>query len=248
MLQAPAIILSAPQMHENIGAAARAMANFSLSRLCLIAPRDGPPSEKAYAMASRADHILDDAVIHGDFAGAISDFQFIIATSARNRDIDKPVYSPAEAIKCLKERTENGENCGMLFGGERAGLPNSEIIHADILVHIPTNPDFSSLNLAQSVLLMAYEWFIQNLAQADDQGNKKPLGKNNAASKAASKKDIFHFHEHLISALDAKGFFYPTEKKPSMVQTLINLFTKAEMNEQEVRTLRGVIRALTKGF
>lgn len=232
----PVILLSAPQMHENIGAAARAMGNFDLNELRLINPRDGKPRDKAYAMASGADWVLDNALIYDDFKESIGDLHFIIATSARTRDMDKPTLSPQKAIETIVTRIQKGEKCGILFGGERAGLANEEIIHADALVRIPTSENFASLNLAQSVLLLGYEWIKQSRSLTYGRTDYPP----------ATKQDLHYFHEHLENALEAKGFFFPEAKKPSMVQMLKNLFIKASMNEQEVRTMRGVIKALMK--
>ena len=232
----PVILLSAPQMHENIGATARAMGNFDLSELRIINPRDGKPADKAYAMASGANWVLDDAVIYNDFGDSISDLNYLVATSARGRDMDKPTLSPEQAIKNISSRIQKGEKCGILFGGERAGLPNEEIVHADALVRIPTSENFASLNLAQSVLLLGYEWIKQNHDITYGKCDYPP----------ATKEDLHYFHEHLEHALDEKGFFFPEAKKPSMVQTLKNLFVRANMNEQEVRTMRGVIKALMK--
>ena len=241
MLQ-PTILLSHPQMHENIGATARAMGNFSLDDLRIIKPRDGKPSEISYKMASGADWVLDQTSIYDDFNTSVADLNFIIATSARHRDMAKPVMSPEDAIAEIYKRIQNNQKCGILFGGERAGLANEEIVHADILVKIPTNPDFSSLNLGQSVLLMGYEWFKQS------QNMHQSVKSTDAISPypAATQKDMYYFHEHLEQELDKKGFFFPTEKKASMVQTLKNLFIRADMNEQEVRTMRGVIKTLSK--
>ena len=201
-MTAPIILLSSPQMHENIGATARAMGNFDLSELRIINPRDGKPAEKAYAMASGADWVLDDAKIYDNFQNSIEDLNFLVATSARNRDMDKATVSPEQAIHMICERLKKGEKCGILFGGERAGLPNEEIVHADALVRIPTSENFASLNLAQSVLLLSYEWMKQN--------NDMDYGASEYPP--ATKKDLHYFHEHLETALTEKGFFFQKQK------------------------------------
>lgn len=233
----PIIVLVRPQMHENIGAVARAMANFALEDLYIVAPRDGKPSQKAYAMSSGADFILDKAIIFDSVADALSDVNYVFATTARKRDIYKPAYNPMEAGEISIEKLSGGNKLALLFGAERAGLENSEIDLADALIHIPVNPDFSSLNLAQSVLLIAYEWFRLS-------GQKTKYSPNEI--KFATKKDLDYFYQHLETELEQRGFFYPIEKKESMVQTLRALFSRTQMNEQEVRTMRGVIKSLTK--
>lgn len=234
----PEIILSHPQMHENIGATARSMANFSLETLRLIAPRDGKPEEKAFAMASGADRILENALIYETFQEGIADIEFMIATTARVRDMSKPMMTPAKVMPIVQEKLTQGIKCGFLFGRERTGLENEEIVVADILVRVPVDPEFASLNLAQSVLLLGYEWY--KYVQAD---NLLPV--REGASPPATKKDLLYLFEHLEAELDRKNFLRPLEKRPNMVQTLRNILVKADLNEQEVRTLRGVIRALS---
>ena len=238
MVNKPEIILSHPQMHENIGATARSMANFSLETLRLIAPRDGKPEEKAFAMASGADKILENAQIYNNFQDGIADIEFMIATTARLRDMSKPMMTPEQVMPIVQEKLSQGMKCAFLFGCERTGLENEEIVYADILVRVPVVAEFASLNLAQSVLLLGYEWY--KYAQAD---NLLPI--KQVISPPASKKDLLYLFEHLEAELDRKNFLRPIEKRPNMVQTLRNILVKADLNEQEVRTLRGVIRALS---
>ena len=235
----PVVILVKPQLGENIGAAARAMANFGLSRLRLVAPRDGWPSDKARASASGADWVIDGAEVHATTADAIADLGFVLATTARPRDMVKRVVGPGTAAEELARRIQSAEQAGILFGGERAGLDNDDIALADTIVTYPVNPGFASLNLAQAVLLFAYEWMR---ARGPEQEEGLVLNKHTLAPKA----DLVRLFEHLEAELDAAGFLKPVEKRPVMVRTLRNLLHRATLTEQEVRTLRGVIVALTK--
>ena len=182
-------------------------------------------------------------MIYADIHHAISDLNIVIATTARHRDMNKPVMNAECAVRYICDKINDGAKCGILFGGERAGLDNDDIVHADILVNIDVNPQFSSLNLAQSVLLMGYEWFKS--VSSDVPKNDK-ISDIDFSQLPASKQDLHYFHEHLETELTRKNFFYPPEKKQSMVQTLQNLFIRAGMNTQEVRTMRGVIKALSK--
>ena len=154
----PAFVLVRPQMGENIGAAARAMWNFGLDQMRIVAPRDGWPNPKAVAMASGAGRLLDEAQLHGDLADAIADRTFVFATTARSRDLTKPVFSPEEAMAETARRMAVGERVAVLFGPERSGLENDDIAKANALISVPVNPEFPSLNLAQCVLLTGYEW------------------------------------------------------------------------------------------
>ena len=155
----PAIVLVEPQMGENIGACARAMANFDLTCLQLVAPRDGWPNEKARAMASRADRVLDQARVFADTASALADFEYVYAATARRRDMEKPVLTPRAAADDIQRRMSEGQSCAVLFGGERAGLDNADVVAAHAIIHVPANPAFASMNLAQAVLLISYELF-----------------------------------------------------------------------------------------
>lgn len=235
----PVVVLVRPQLGENIGAAARAMANFGLSRLRLVAPRDGWPSDKARASASGADWVVDGTEVFQTTAEAIADLGLIMATTARPRDMVKRVIGPETAALELAERVRAREPAGILFGGERAGLDNDDIALADSIVTYPVNPGFASLNLAQAVLLFAYEWMQAN-GRAQEEG--LVLNKHVIAPKA----DLIRLFEHLEAELDAAGFLKPAEKRPVMVRNLRNLLHRATLTDQEVRTLRGVIVALTK--
>ncbi len=235
---APAVILVAPQLGENIGMVARAMANFGLSDLRLVNPRDGWPSEQARASASGADWVIDGARLYASTAEAIADLGLVLATTARPREMAKPVHDAEAAATRLAGRIDAGEGAGILFGGERAGLDNDDIALADAIVTFPTDPDFASLNLAQSVLLTGYAWFrARGLEGGRPRAELPPL---------APKADLERLFEHLEGELDTAGFLFPEEKRPSMVRNLRTIFLKAELTEQEVRSLRGVIRALSE--
>ncbi len=238
-MSGPAVILARPQLGENIGMVARAMANFGLTDLRLVDPRDGWPSETARAAASGADWVIDGARVFDSTAEAIADLGLVLATTARPREIAKPVIDPAGAVARLKPRIEAGEAAGILFGAERSGLDNDEVALAEAIVTFPTDPRFSSLNLAQSVLLMGYEWF----RAGGDGGGRPKLGKGEAPA-IAPKADVERLFEHLEDELDEAGFLHPPEKRPVMIRNLRNIFLKAELTEQEVRSLRGVIKAL----
>ena len=166
----PVIILVEPQLGENIGMVARAMANFGLAELRLVNPRDGWPNDKARAAASKADHVIDATAVFADLASAVADLNFVLATTARERDGFKPVRAPVEAARALRARGEGGQRTGILFGRERFGLFNEEIALADEIVTFPVNPAFASLNIAQAVLLMSYEWMKSGLETRNADG------------------------------------------------------------------------------
>jgi tRNA/rRNA methyltransferase len=233
----PAVILVRPQMGENIGAAARAMFNFGLTDLRLTAPRDGWPNEAAFAMAAGAEEVARAARVFDDLPGAMGDLSYVVATTARGRDMAKPVLTPEEAARELRRRHEDGEAVGILFGGERSGLSNDDIAVADAAVTIPANPAFSSLNLGQAVLLIAYEWMksgaVPDLPQT---------GRGEAAP--ATKAELLGLFEHLEQALVRSGFLALEEKRPAMVRNLRAMLTRGQLTDQEVRTLRGIIVSL----
>lgn len=235
ILDGPAIILVNPQLGENIGTAIRAMANFGLSDLRLVNPRDGWPSEPAIAAAAGADHVLAATQVFDNLQDALADLRFVFATTARNRDMLKPVKGPGEALAALRSRHQRGESTGILFGRERAGLSNEEIALADEIVTFPVNPAFASLNIAQAVLLISYEW--QRSGDAE-------LPFDVPESIPASKADLFGLYEHLETALDRERYFYPEHKRATMVENLRNIFHKAELSKQEIHALRGMVAAL----
>lgn len=236
--QGPAIILVEPQLGENIGMVARAMANFGLTELRLVNPRDGWPSDKARAAASRADHVIDGAVLHEDLRSALSDLNFVFATTARERDGFKQVRGPVEAGRALRSRTKAGEKTGIMFGRERFGLYNDEVALADEIVTFPVTPEFASLNIAQAVLLMSYEWMKSGLENETDTNFAGP------DIQPAEKHHIHGLLDHLEAALEARGYFRPAAKKPKMVDNLRSVLTRPGFTEAEIKVLRGVVASL----
>lgn len=236
---APAIILSEPQLGENIGAAARAMANFGLSDLRLVRPRDGWPNPKAEAMAAGATGILEAARIFATVEEAVAGLHYVLATTARDRSMAKPVLTPQESARRLQAAAQEGRKTAVLFGGERSGLTNDEVALADEIVSIPT-ASFSSLNLGQAVLLIGYEWFIAADATA-------PEAIDHGGGLPAPREELFRLFEHLEDELEKSGFLFPPGNRPGMVRNLRSILHRAKLTDQEVRTLRGVIVALTKG-
>ena len=239
-MTAPVVILSRPQLGENIGAAARAMKNFGLSDLRIVAPRDGWPNKKAGIMAVGAVDILEKAGLYSDAAAALGDLQFVVAATARERGVTKPVLNPAEAARQLREAMAEGSRCGILFGSERSGLDNDEVSLATAVVTIPTT-DFSSINLGQSVVLLCYEWF-----RAADTTPAVRI-EHGPIAKKATREEMIQLFEHLEEELLKSGFLYPPSKETPMIRNLRALLNRADMTDQEVRTLRGVIVALAKG-
>ncbi len=235
----PAIVLVEPQLGENIGAAARAMANFGLADLRLVNPREGWPNEKARASASRADPVIDRARVFASLEEAIAGLGFVFATTARAREVAKTVVGPHEAAMRCRALAAAGTGVGILFGRERTGLSNEEVALADEIVTLPVEPAFSSLNIAQAVLILAYEWRLSGLA-----GEAVALPFADGIAPPADKAVLIHMFEHLESALEAAGFFRPPEKKPHMVLALRAMLQRAGLTDQEVRTLRGAIAAL----
>ena len=232
----PAIILAAPQLGENIGTAARAMLNCGLDDLRLVNPRDGWPSKKAKSAASGADPVLDKARLFPDLKAAIADLVHVYAATARDRHMVKREVTPRQAALEMRQALAAGETCGVLFGPERTGLLNDEVALADTVVTVPLNPAFASLNLAQAVLIIGYEWFA---AGADAPSEKLRTGQ----SRPATKEQLLAFFEHLEEELDRNGFLRNLEKRPSMVRNLRNLFQRAHCTDQELRTLHGVVTA-----
>ena len=247
----PSVLLMEPQLADNIGMVARAMANFGLDDLRLINPRDGWPNEKARIAASGANYVIDDATAHSTLAEAIGDLNFVVATTARQRPLRKPVLTPEEAISEMRQRIAVGERCGILFGRERNGLETGEVAVADALVMIPVNSRFASLNLAQAVLLLGYGWMRDSgqatLGRVTTYETPKQPGLNLGRDRPATKEEVTGFFEHLEQELDRLGFFVPVEKRPSMVQNMRTMFTRMAPTEQEVRSLRGIVATLSKG-
>jgi tRNA/rRNA methyltransferase len=240
LAEGPAIILVEPQMGENIGMVARAMANFGLAELRLVNPRDGWPNEKALATASKADHVIEATKVYDTLEQAVADLNFVYATTARERDGYKPVRSPVIAAETLRARFRAGEGTGILFGRERWGLTNEEVALADEIVTFPVNPAFASLNIAQAVLLMSYEWMKSGM---EDLG-AVPF---QAMGQTPSTKDqLFGLFDQLEEALDARGYFHPAGKMPKMVDNLRAVLSRRAFTEQEISVLRGVISSLDR--
>jgi len=237
--ETPVVILNAPQLAENIGAVARVMANFGLSELRLVNPRDGWPQERAWASASGADWPLDAARVFASVGEAIGDLQLVYATTARPRELQLPVLTPRRAAADLRQATAEGLRTGLLFGGERAGLETADIALCQAVVTIPIDPKFRSLNLAQAVAVNGYEWWTAALDAPP------PNFREGAAPAEAAA--LLGLYEHLERELDVAGFFHPPEKTPSMVQNLRAALGRARFTDQEVRTLRGVVTALSRG-
>ena len=230
----PAIILVEPQLGENIGTTARAMYNCGLTDLRLVKPRDGWPNKKAVAAASGADTVLDKAKLYDRVEDAIADLRRVYATTARDRYMVKRILTPRFAAAEMHTLMAAGEGCGILFGPERTGLVNEHIALAEYVISVPLNPAFSSLNLAQAVLIIGYEWFTA--------GDETPAAQvATGHSKPATKDRLIAFFEHLEEALDDSGFMRNAEKRPSMVRNLRNLFQRAQCTDQELRTLHGVV-------
>ena len=236
----PIVILVEPQLGENIGAAARAMANFGLSRLRLVRPRQSWPNAKARMMAAGADRILDGAELYDNLEAATADCSFVLATTARAHDQAKPVVGPAEAAALMAPRIAAGETVAVLFGRERNGLENDEIALADRIVTLPVNPAFASLNLAQAVVIVAYEWF--KLAS----GGRLPFAMPQKSA-TAPKEQLLAFFASLERELEKVEFFRPPDKRETMQINLRNIFTRMQPTQQDIQTLHGVIMAIAEG-
>lgn len=233
----PAIILVEPQLGENIGAAARAMGNCALSDLRLTSPRDGWPNHRAWALASGATSILDHCSVFTDVPSAVADLGTIYATTSRHRDMVKHVVTPRQAASEMRERAARGERCGILFGRERIGLTNDELSLAEAIVQVPLNPEFTSLNLAQAVLLIGYEWFVAS----DDTPSRRLV---RAGSEPATKDELVNFFDHLQLALDSVTFFKVKERRATQLRKIRSIFLRAGLTDQEVGMLHGVVTAL----
>lgn len=231
-MPAPIVILVHPQMGENIGAAARAMANFGLSELRLVAPRDGWPNPAAEAMAAHATHIISNAKVYSTTEEAVADIELLLATTARPRDMEKPVMTPREAMG----QALNVGKVGLMFGPERTGLVNEDIVRAGAIINIPVNPDYASLNIAQALVITAYEWFV-----ASGGGVLPPTGEGNPP---ATMQEVEGFLGHLEALLNKANFYQVAHKKERMDQNIRNIFTRTRLSHQEAQTLRGVLRAI----
>ena len=236
---APVVVLVEPQLGENIGAAARVMANFGLSRLRLVKPVRGWPNEKARVMAAGADRVLDAAVLHDSLAAAIGDCSFVLATTARNHDQAKAVISAEQAAAEAAAHVAAGETVAIVFGRERIGLENAEVALADRIVTLPVNPAFASLNLAQAVAVVAYEWFKRAHGELPFAMREK--------SPPAPKQQLDAFFADLERELEKVEFFRPEEKRGTMSVNLRNIFQRMALTRQDIRTLHGVVTAIARG-
>jgi tRNA/rRNA methyltransferase len=234
----PVIILCEPQLGENIGMVARAMANFGLSELRIVNPREGWPNEKAERASAKAVHVIEGVQVFDDLPSAITDLNYILATTARGRDGYKPVRGPVSAAQELRVRENSGQRSGIVFGRERWGLNNEEISVADEIVTFPVNPAFASLNIAQAVLLMSYEWMKTSLPDDHTTAFSGPT------FVPAQKQHTVGLFEQLEEALNARGYFRPPEKTDVMSYNLRALLMRAQLTETEIRLLRGVVTSL----
>ena len=235
-IQPPTFVLVRPQMGENVGAAARAMMNFGLTRMRVVAPRDGWPNPKAVAMASGAARVLDAAGRFDALADAVADCEAVFATTARPRDLTKEVLTPEAAIARIRDMAGQGRRAAILLGPERTGLENDDLAPANAIVTVPVNPDFPSLNLAQCALLMAYEWGRQGGAPAP------------AAPEAdrATQAEVEALAARWEERLDAAGFFFPAEKAPHMKRNVRGLWSRMPLERGDVQILHGMLRQLTR--
>jgi tRNA/rRNA methyltransferase len=237
----PAVCLVRPQMGENIGAAARAMLNFGLTSLRLVAPRDAWPNPKAETVAVGADKVLRGARVEWRLEDTLADATLVLAATARPRGMEKPVWGPRQAAANLKAAIAAGERPVVMFGPEAAGLESDEVARADAILTLPVNPGFASLNLANAVAVFAYAY-----AEAR-QADSVPSWFRDAESPPATQDELEEMFAHLEAELERGRFFHPPDKAPLMKRNLRALFLRARLTEQEVRTLRGVIKALTIG-
>jgi tRNA/rRNA methyltransferase len=238
---APAVILVEPQLGENIGMAARAMLNFGLTDLRLVRPRGKWPNARAISASSGAHALLESVRLFETTGDAVADLQRLGATTARLRDMIKDVATPRGWAAEMRQAAGRGLRAGILFGPERVGLHNDDLALADTLVTVPTNPAFSSINLAQTVLLLGYEWHLAGGAEAPPVILRKGFG-----SRPAPQAEVIAFYEHLEDELDRCGFLRVREKRPRMVRNIRNIFNRVRLTEQEVRTLRGIVVCLAE--
>jgi tRNA/rRNA methyltransferase len=239
-LAGPVVILVEPQLGENIGMAARAMGNFALGRLRLVKPRDGWPNVAAQRAAAGADHILGNVELFDTVEQAIADLTLVFATTARAHDQAKPVVGPEGAAGEIVGHVAEGGGAGILFGRERSGLTNDEVALANRIITFPVNPGFASLNLAQAVLLMSYEWFKLSTAGA------LPFAMPER-SEPASQHQMQAFFDNLVAELDKVEFLRPAEKRDTMLVNLRNIFTRTDPTKQDMHTLHGVVMAIAEG-
>jgi len=234
----PAVILVEPQMGENIGASARAMLNFGLTDLRIVSPRDGWPNDKAVAMASGANGVLDGARVFESTAEAIADLQAVYATTARGRDVIKKVQTPNAAAAEMRRSSNTGMAVGILFGKESVGLSADDVTLADSIISVPLNPDFSSINLAQAVLLVGYEWF-----QTADETEPSRIHNE---ERPATKEELGHLLARIERELESKGFFIPIPtRKTVILRNMRSMFQRLGLMESDVRAFQGMVKGLS---
>lgn len=234
----PAVILVRPQLGENIGKAARAMLNFGLTEMRLVAPRDGWPNPAAGPAASGADQILDDATVYDTVEEAVADCTHVYAATVRDRDMPKPVVTPREMAAAMHSQLKQGGRPAILFGPERSGLTNDDVVLADTVLTVPVNPGFGSLNLAQAVIIAAYEFHIF--------GDETPAYQPAHPEGVASKDQLLGLMQHMETELDKRGFFRSEDRRDPLRRSLRNLVQNAAFSHQEVQTMRGIIKSLAR--
>jgi tRNA/rRNA methyltransferase len=235
----PICVLVRPQMGENIGSAARGMWNFGLEHMRIVAPRDGWPNPAATATASGAARVLDHVGVFDDTPSALSEMHYVFATTARSRDLTKPVVSPERAMEQARAMIAEGKKVAVLFGPERSGLENADVALADAIISVPVNPGFASLNLAQCVLLIAYEW--RRLTQ-----EVVPEVVEMAGTEVATHLEVQKLFEHFEQRLDTAGFFFPAHKSESMRLNLRNMFSRLPMTQADIQTFHGMLRQFAR--
>jgi tRNA/rRNA methyltransferase len=235
-MDGPTIVLVRPQLGENIGKAARAMLNFGLTDLRLVSPRDGWPNPSAGPAASGADIVLEQARVFDSVAEAVADCAFVYATTVRKRGLVVPIVSPEEAAREI--HTNSGPSA-ILFGAERSGLETDEVAIAGKIITVPVNPGFRSLNLAQAVILVAYEWSKGTQLAVPTEGDE--------AEPRASHTHLEGLIQQLYDALEKVDYFHPPDRTPTTRNTIRTILTKAGWSSREVQALRGIIRALSEG-
>ncbi|NVJ98114.1 MAG: RNA methyltransferase [Alphaproteobacteria bacterium] len=234
----PAIILVRPQLGENIGKAARAMLNFGLTEMRLVAPRDGWPNPAAGPAASGADIILDEAKVYVTVEDAVADCGHVYAATVRDRDMPKPVVTPREMAAQLHAQLGQDAKPAIMFGPERSGLTNDDVVLADTVLTVPVNPGFGSLNLAQAVILAAYEFHTY--------ADATPAYQPASDDRLATKEELLGLMEHMETELDKRGYFRSEDRRDPLRRTLRNLVQNAAYNRQEVHTMRGIIKSLAR--
>ena len=243
----PSIILVEPQLGENIGMAARAMLNCRLTDLRLVSPRDVWPNDAAQRAASGADSVLDHAKVFDTIADAVADKSFVLASTARQRDMVKPIYTPETAMQTVIEHDveQNRAASAILFGREKSGLKNDDLSYADAIVHVPLNPTFSSLNLAQAVLLIGYQWYKRAVVDPDQKRLETVDILDLGEAEIAPKGELEVLMKHFEVELDNARYFSTPEIRVTNLRNIRNAFQRMRLTDQELRTFHGMLKALT---